>query len=64
MPAFLIRTGGQETVRVTKVKEHAEDVDVRQGRVRLLDKQGNSEADNAAYLGIRRQFGVLNDARK
>ena len=32
---YMIRTRGRETVRVTKVKGHAEDVDVQQGRVRL-----------------------------
>ena len=36
----MIRTGGWETVRVTKVKGHAEDVDVQQGRVRLEDQLG------------------------
>ena len=45
---YMIRTRGRETVRVTKVKGHAEDVDVQQGRVRLVDQQGNSEADAAA----------------
>ena len=45
---YMIRTGGRETVRVTKVKGHAEDFDVQQGRVRLMDHQGNSEADTAA----------------
>ena len=34
---YMIRTRGRETVRVTEVKGHAEDVDVQQGRVRLLD---------------------------
>ena len=57
---FMIRTRGRETVRVTKVKGHAEDVDVQQGRVRLLDKQGNAEAD----LGRRHQSEVLIDARR
>ena len=37
---YMIRVRGRETVRVTKVKGHAEDVDVQQGRVRLLDQQG------------------------
>ena len=41
----MIRTGGRETVRVTKVKGHAEDVDVQEGWVRLMDQQGNAEAD-------------------
>ena len=50
---YMIRTRGRETVRITKVKGHAEDVDVQQGRVRLLDEQGNSEADTAADLGRR-----------
>ena len=36
---YMIRTRGRETVRVTKVKGHAEDVDVQQGRVRLMDQQ-------------------------
>ena len=37
---YIIRTRGRETVRVTKVKGHAEDVDVQQGRVRLMDQLG------------------------
>ena len=61
---FLIRTRGRETVRVTKVKGHAEDVDVQQGCVRLADQQGNAEADAAADLGRRRQPEVLIDARR
>ena len=60
----MIRTRGRDTVRVTKVKGHAEDVDVQQGRVRLLDQQGNAEADNAADLGRRHQSEVLIDARR
>ena len=52
---YMIRTRGRDTVRVTKVKGHAEDVDVPQGRVRFLDQQGNSEADTAADLGRRHQ---------
>ena len=56
---YMIRTRGQETVRVTKVKVHAEDSDVLSGRVRLVDQQGNSEADTAADLGRRlRMLGV------
>ena len=55
---YMIRTGSRDTVRVTKVKGHAEDVDVQQGRVRL-DKQGNAEADIAADLGRRHQSRFL-----
>ncbi len=61
---YMIRARGQDTVRVTKVKGHAEDVDVHQGRVRLVDKQGNAEADVAADLGRRHQDEVLIDARR
>ena len=56
---YMIRTRGRGTVRVTKVKRHAEDVDVQQGRVRLLDQQGNSGADTVADLGRRHQSEVL-----
>ena len=48
----MIRTRGRETVRVIEVEGH-EDVDVQQGRVRLLDEEGNAEADAAADLGRR-----------
>ena len=61
---YMIHTRGRDTVRVTKVKGHAEDVDVQQGRVRLVDKQGNAEADVAADLGRRHQAEVLIDARR
>ena len=53
---YMIRTRGRDTVRVTKVKGHAEDVDVQQGRVQLVDQQGNAEADAAADLGARRRL--------
>ena len=36
----------------------------QQGRVRLMDKQGNAEADVAADLGRRHQTEVLIDARR
>ena len=60
---YMIRTRGRDTVRVT-VKGHAEDVDVQQGRVRSLGKQGNAEDDNAADLGRRHQSEILIDARR
>ena len=59
---YMIRTWGRETVRVTKVKEHAEDADVQSGRVRLEDQLGNAEADTAADSGRRHQSDVLIDA--
>ena len=61
---YMIRTRGRETVRVTKVKGHVEDVDVQQGRVRLVDKQSNDKADAAADLGRRHQFEFLINARR
>ena len=60
----MIRSRGRETVRVTEVKGHAEDSDVQQGRVRLEDQLGNSEADTAADLGRHHQSEVLIDARR
>ena len=36
----MIRTRGREQVRVTKVKGHAEDIDVQQGRVRFVGSTG------------------------
>ena len=59
---YMVRTRGRETVRVTMVEGHAEDVDVRQSRVRLADELGNAEADTAADLGRRHQSEVLIDA--
>ena len=52
------------TVRVTKVMGHAKDVDVQQGRARLVDQHGNAEADAAADLGRRHQSEALLDARR
>ena len=60
---YMIHARGRETVRVTQVEGHAEDVDVQLGRVRLVDQQGNVEADTAADLGRRHQSEVLIDAR-
>ena len=60
----MIRTRCRETVRVTKVKGHAKDYDVQQCQVRLLDKQGNAEADEAADRGRRHQSEILIDARR
>ena len=61
---YMIRTRGRDTVRVTKVKGHAKDGDVQHGHVRLIDQQGNVEADVAADLGRRHQTEVLIDARR
>ena len=60
----MIRTRGRDTVRVTKVKGHAKEDDVQHGHVRLIDQQGNVEADIAADLGRRHQTEVLINARR
>ena len=59
---YMIRTRGRETLRVTKVKGHAEDSGVQHGRVRLEDRLGDAEADAAADLGSRHQSEILIDA--
>ena len=59
---YMIRTRDREMVRVTKVKGHATDTDVEQGRVRLEDQLGNAEADAAADLGRRHQSELNMDA--
>ena len=51
-------------MRVTKVKGHANDDDVQQGRVRLTDQQGNIEADLAADLGRRHQSDLVITTRR
>ena len=61
---YMVRTRGRQTVRVTKVKGHANDYDVQHGHVRLIDQQGNVEADIAADLGRRFQTEVLIGARR
>ena len=43
---------------------HAENDDVQHGRVRLVDQQGNVEADLAADLGRRHQSEILINARR
>ena len=47
---------GRDTVRVTKVKGHATDADVAQGRVRIEDKLGDAETATDADIGRRHQL--------
>ena len=49
----IVRQRGSETVRISKVKGHADDEMVRTGRVRAIDKIGNDLADRAADFGRR-----------
>ena len=55
---------GRDTVRVTKVKGHADEGMVFDGRVRELDKLGNNAADDAADFGRRRVAPAVIDARR
>ena len=49
---------GRDTVRITKVKGHADEVMDLGGRVRELDRLGNDAADDAADFG-RRSVGLV-----
>ena len=61
---YMIQARGRDTVRVTKLKGHATDEDVEQGRVRLADQVGDVEADAAADLGRRHQSELFMGARR
>ena len=60
----MIRGRGEGTVCISKVKEHAEEVLVRNGQVRELDRDGNNRADEAADFGRRRVWPDIIDARR
>ena len=76
-PAELVRDGdlvlltgrmlemrGRDTVRISKVKGHADEDMVREGRVRELGRTGNNAADVAADFGRRRVDFPVIDARR
>ena len=54
---------GFDTVKISKVKGHADEGMVLQGRVRDLDRLGNKAADEAADFGRRRVPVHVVDAR-
>ena len=61
----MIDLRGSNTVRVTKVKGHADEGMFFDGRVRELDRLGNHAADEAADFGRRRVGpGVIDSRRK
>ena len=60
----MIDLRGSSTVRVTKVKGHADEGLVAAGRVRELDRLGNNAADEAADFGRRRVGLAVLDARR
>ena len=53
-----------DTVRISKVKGHADEDKVLHGRVRGVDKFGNDAADEAADFGRRRVSRAVLDARR
>ena len=55
---------GRDTVRITKVKGHADESMVLDGRVRELDRLDNSAADEAFDFGRRRVGLAVIDARR
>ena len=60
----MLHLRGHDTVRITKVKGHADEGMVLDGRVRELDKLGNDAADEAADFGRRRIGHAVIDARR
>ena len=60
----MLRLRGLDTVRVTKVKGHADKGMVLNGRVCEIDRFGNNAADEAADFGRRRSGNAVIDARR
>ena len=60
----VVRWRGSGNAAVTKVKGHADEGLVAQGRVREIDRIGNNEADAAADLGRKRVHCNIIDARR
>ena len=60
----MLRHRGLDTVRISKVKGHADDAMVLHGQVRREDKLGNDAADEAADFGRRRVNPTVIDARR
>ena len=60
----MLQQRGLDTVRISKVKGHADDGMVLRGQVRGEDKLGNDAADEAADFGRRRVSPAIIDARR
>ena len=60
----MLHLRGPDTVRISKVKGHADEVMVLHGRVREVDRIGNNAADEAADFGRRRVGHLVIDARR
>ena len=59
----MLHLWGLDTVRITKVKGHADEGMVLDGRVREVDRFGNNSADEAADFGRIRVGNAVIDAR-
>ena len=60
----ILHLRGLDTVRISKVKGHADEGMVLHGRVREEDRLGNDAADEAADFGRRRVSPAVIDARR
>ena len=60
----MVRYRSASSVRVSKVKGHATDAMIVDGKVRREDKEGNDAADIAADFGRLRQPANVIDARR
>ena len=60
----MLNRRGLDTVRISKVKGHADDAMVLHGHVRRDDRLGNDAADEAADFGRRRVSPAVIDARR
>ena len=60
----MLNRRGLDTVRISKVKGHADDAMVLHGQVRRDDRLGNDAADEAADFGRRRVSPAVIDARR
>ena len=60
----MLRSRGLDTVRISKVKGHADDGVIFDGQVRREDELGNDAADEAADFGRRRVSPAVIDARR
>ena len=60
----MIQLRGVQSIKVSKVKGHADDDMVAVGRVRVEDRIGNDLADRAADFGRRRVSDLVIDVRR
>ena len=60
----MLRLRGPDSVRISKVKGHADEAMVLKGQVREVDRLGNNAADEAADFGRRRVSNAVIDARR